>query len=308
MKTIEALKTPWTDNLSASTEPNPASLREHLLEVHRRNPGFTESCALKCRDANGQSTYDWLAAIPEQQGEQDTGKKNGQNPENRILDLACGSGLLLEKCRDRFAGARLYGVDMSEAELGLARRRLQGRDVSLIQGVAQDLCFAQDNAFDTILCHWALTLMDPIEPVFSEIARTLRAGGVFAAIVDGDPAMAPGYQAIDETVFGYVKAELPAYGDRDLGDPRTRNPDALLDLARTHLPDADITIHPATVALSGPADRLAAEAVGFFYAAFVLPTARRQALIEDVAKCLATLTPGDEATFTMPVCMLTARI
>ena len=41
----------------------------------------------------------------------------------RILDVGCGTGALLEKLRDRFEDADLYGVDISPKMLAVARNR-----------------------------------------------------------------------------------------------------------------------------------------------------------------------------------------
>lgn len=290
-----AIRTPWTDQ-AEQREGGPEQLKAHLIEVHRRNPGFTESCAGRCLDAHGETSYDWLCdAATDQRGA-------------RVLDLACGSGVLLSVLRDRLPGAKaLVGVDMSAAELDLARARLDGRGVVLHEGVAQNLTFAATASFDTVLCHWALTLMDPVAPVFSEIARVLTGGGTFAAIVDGDSAAAPAYDDVNDLVFAHVRAEVPSMGDRDLGDPRIRKPAALERLARSFFPEARVTTQTRVFTLQGEARMVAEEAVGFFYAAFVLSPPARAALIDELADLFLTQADGNAPTFSMPVCRLLVR-
>lgn len=291
-----AIRTPWTDD-KTSGEDSAGSLKDHLIEVHRRHPGFTESCAGRCTDEHGMTSYDWLCEVATGR---DTLPQGG-----RILDLACGSGVLLGLLRNRLPGAEaLVGVDMSPAELDLARRRLEGRDVVLHEGVAQDLSFAEASSFDTVLCHWALTLMEPVEPVFSEIVRVLQNGGTFAAIVDGDPVQAPGYEAINDLVFGYVRDEVPTVGTRDLGDPRIRKPAILDALARDQFPNAEVTTQTKVFTLEGEARLLAEEAVGFFYAAFVLSAPARAALIDELTALLMVQASSREPTFSLPVCRL----
>ncbi len=296
MKSDTAVTTAWTAALARNEPPSARALKEHLLEVHRRNPGFTESCATRCRDAAGRTSYRWLCdamALIRQP---------------RILDLACGSGVLLDVCRMQRPDARaLVGVDMSAAELALARARLAGRGVTLHQGLAQDLSFAGRATFDAVLCHWALTLMDPIEPVLREVARVLAPGGVFAAVVDGDPAVAPGYAAVNDVVFKHVQRELPGYGDHDLGDPRTRTPEALAALAEGVFAGADVGVETSAFALTGPPDLLAKEAAGFFYAAFVLPPPAQARLHGELTTFFAARAAGDDARFVMPICRLIVR-
>ncbi len=287
-----ALQTTWMDALARAETPCRASLREHLLEVHRLHPGFTEGCATKCKDAQGRVSYEWLCDVVD------------PARHRRILDLACGSGFLLALCRDRFPTAELIGVDMSPAELALAETRLTGKDVALREGLAQDLSFAEPQSVDALLCHWALTLMDPIEPVLREIERVMARGGVFAAVVDGDPATAPGYTTINDLVFKHVRQELPTYGDERIGDPRTRIPEQLAALASGVFRDADVTKENAVFALEGPSDALATQAVDFFYAAFVLPPASRARLLAEVEAFLDDNAVEGVARFSMPVCRL----
>lgn len=291
----EAIKTQWTDRLRANGAPEPASVKNHLIEVHRRNPGFTESCASKCVDAEGRTSYEWLADViaPQQH--------------LNIMDMACGSGVLLAELRNRHPNANLTGVDMSRAELNLALDRLRTKNVNLHEGMAQDLSFASAGQFDAVLCHWALTLMDPVEPVLHEVLRVLAPGGVFAAIIDGELTAAPHYNKINDLVFDYVKQELPSYGDHDLGDPRIREPEKAAALCRSVFPSASVRIESTTVALQGEAQSVAAEAVGFFYAAFILPKPTRERLIAEAASLISHGESSRSGTFSMPICRLEVR-
>ncbi|MEO0400605.1 MAG: class I SAM-dependent methyltransferase [Pseudomonadota bacterium] len=297
MKTPPAVRTSWTDALSTDDMPCPNALREHLQEVHRRHPGFTERCASKCVDDNGRTSYEWLseAIDPERH--------------NAILDLACGSGFFLNLCADRFPNTQtLCGVDMSGAELALAEKRLAGKGVVLYEGLAQDLSFSDDGAFNAALCHWALTLMDPVEPVLREIRRVVAPGGVFSAIVDGDPAAAEGYTEINEIVFEHVRSELPAYVGKDLGDPRTRQPERLKMLACDAFETTSVSVQSAPFMLRGAPARLAEEVVGFFYAAYVLSEPARERLIDELTRLFDKEAKGGIATFSMPVCRLVASL
>ena len=68
--------------------------------------------ATSCCDLNGKNSYELLLDTID------------PNLHNNILDLACGSGVLLEYCNKRFPlRFNLYGVDMNENELKLARNR-----------------------------------------------------------------------------------------------------------------------------------------------------------------------------------------
>jgi len=257
--------------------------------VHREHAGFTEACARACRDAAGRTSYDWLAAavIPAER--------------EHVLDLACGSGPLLEILRTRAADLRLTGVDMCPEELALARARLDEGAANLVQAEAQDMAAVPDGSVDAVLCHWALTLMDPVAPVLDEVQRVLAPGGLFAALVDGPMDAAPGYAAAHDLIYGHVQAELPGYGEIDLGDPRVRGTDGLTELVHASFRDATVTVETAVVAVDGPAEKVAELAAGFFYAAFILSPGRRARMLAELAALLGAQTQDAPARFAMPV-------
>ncbi len=287
------LRSAWTESLARGQRPDAAALRAHLRAVHRDHAGFTETCARACRDAAGRTSYDWLAeAVPETGGA-------------RVLDLACGSGPLLDILHHRNAGLRLTGLDMCPEELALARARLPAGSADLMLAEAQDMEQIAAGSLDAVLCHWALTLMDPVTPVLDEVRRVLAPGGCFAALVDGPMDAAPGYTAVHDLIYGYVQSELPGYGEVDLGDPRIRGTDSLSDLVRAAFPAATVTVETSVVTLEGAATDVAEAAAGFFYAAFILSPASRVKMLAELAALLSTSGQGTSAvpqgSFAMPI-------
>lgn len=288
--TDAALRTPWTEALGRGDQPDAAALRAHLRTVHRDHAGFTESAAGQCRDVHGRTSYDWLSETID--------------PARHavVLDVACGSGALLARCHATLpAEARLLGVDMSPDELALAHARLPDGRAELIDAQAQHLDFLADASVDLALCHWALTLMDPVAPVLDEMRRVLKSGGRFAALVDGPADAAPAYAQVHDLIYGHVQAETPGYGAVDLGDPRVRSADSLSALVRSAFPGAAVRVETNVVTLSGPGPAVAQEAAGFFYAAFVLSAARRRRMLEELADLLRDDAGSEAATFAMPV-------
>ena len=284
------LRTEWTEAMRRGVTPEPAALRAHLRAVHHDHPGFTEECAGDCRDSAGRTSYEWLVETV------DTALRS------TVLDLACGSGRLLALCADALPPeTRLIGVDMSPDELALAARRLPPGRAELHEGQAQDLDCIASGSVDFALCHWALTLMDPVAPVLGELARVLAPDGRFAAIVDGAMATAPGYEAVHDVIYDHVQKVLPVYGTVDLGDPRIRSANDLEMLARDVFPMARIVIEPSVVSMSGPPAAVAREAAGFFYAAFVLSPEGRDAMLDDLTSLLARTAKGGTALFSMPI-------
>ena len=265
---------PAASSAASDGDDSAAALRAHLRALHDDAAGFTEDCASACLNAAGLNSYEWLsqAAQPPVPG--------------AVLDLACGSGVLLELCRKAYPPqTALSGVDMSPAELELARARLRDADVVLHEGLAQHLNFAAANSFDAVLCHWALTLMDPLEPALAEIARVLRPGGVFAAVVDGPIETAEGYGEICALIDRHVRAAAPDYAE--LGDPRARDGQSLKTLAERVFPNAAVTVETDVFALEDTAARLAEQTAGFFYSSFMLTGAAHGAMLTELESFFA---------------------
>lgn len=271
-------------------QPSNADLRDHLMVVHRDHAGFTESCAVRCQDMLGRNSYEFLADIVD------------PARHRRILDLACGSGILLEICHRRCGPmAALTGLDMSSEELDLARKRNPDPTIKLRQGVAQNLDSFDDGTFDVVLCHQALTLMDQVPQVLREVNRVLKPGGTFAAIVDGDPEIAPGYKEVHNAIYDLVQLEHPNYGKVDLGDPRVRKSRDLRQLVRETLKGAQVEIESAVFDLHAAPDILAREAAGFFYASYVLSVPTHHQMLQDLEDLFARQQKVDCSRFALPV-------
>lgn len=99
----------------------------------------------------------------------------------RVLDLGCGSGLLLERLAGIAPGGARVGVDRTPEMLALARRRL-GAEVALALARAEQLPFAS-SCFDWVVSTSALHHFRAPEDTLSEIRRVLRPGG---RVVIGD--------------------------------------------------------------------------------------------------------------------------
>jgi ubiquinone/menaquinone biosynthesis C-methylase UbiE len=287
------LNSPWTDSLNRNLHPDSNALVDHLRIVHQKHTGFTETCASSCHDKVGRNSYEWLAEIvPNNKG-------------LRVLDLACGSGTLLKILFDRNQNLNLKGIDMCPEELKLAKNLLKNSGVNLIESKAQNLTAINDNSIDIVLCHWALTLMNPITPVLNEVRRVLTSEGRFAALVDGPINTVPSYKEVYDLIYSYVQEGIPNYGEIDLGDPRIRGTESLSNLAHKTFPEANVTIETNVVSIKGPVIQVAEIAAGFFYAAFVLKPDKRKSMIKSLSKILAISKESTDAEkqgqFSMPI-------
>lgn len=108
---------------------------------------------------------------------------------DRLLDVACGSGLALELARAR--GAEVAGVDASQRLVAIARDRNPSSDIHV--GDMYALPF-NDAAFDVVTSFrgvWGTTL-----PALAEISRVLIPGGRLGLTVWGHIKASPGAWAL----------------------------------------------------------------------------------------------------------------
>jgi SAM-dependent methyltransferase len=104
----------------------------------------------------------------------------GPRPELRWLDVGCGTGSFAGLIAERCAPIEVQGVDPSEGQLTMARRRSSLRGMSFRQGDAMALPF-EPHRFDAAVMALVIFFVpDPAKGV-AEMARVVRPGGTVAA-------------------------------------------------------------------------------------------------------------------------------
>jgi len=113
-------------------------------------------------------------------------------PEARsLLEVGCGSGIVLAELRRRAPGLRLVGGDAYEVALELAAAHLDG--VELLQIDGRDLPF--DGEFDAAAALDVIEHVDEDERVLAELHRALRPGAGLLVAVPQHPWL---WSAVDE--------------------------------------------------------------------------------------------------------------
>ena len=173
--------------------------------------------------------------------------------------------------------------------------------------MAQNLFFLSDASFDVILCHWALTLMDPVIPVLTTINRLLTKGGVFAAITDGDINNSSSYHKIHNIIYECVQQEHPNYGEIEIGDSRVRTVEGLNELVKKTFEEPKVNITPHLLSFCAPPKILAQEVAGFFYASFVLSSKGKSKMLVKLENYFSKQIHGGDSCFKMPINRLVLR-
>lgn len=96
----------------------------------------------------------------------------------RLIDQACGTGILTLRLTRRFPGCRVFGVDLNPEYLALAERKAGASglgNVAFIQGRAEDVFLKA--SFDGIASSYLAKYAD-LEKLVETAARMLRRGGV----------------------------------------------------------------------------------------------------------------------------------
>lgn len=131
----------------------------YLDQFHATRSGITESVFAHL-DPRSTGLHDWILDVVPAEG--------------LVLDVACGSAPLSRRLEGRW-----IGLDRVDAELSLARRR-DARPLLVGDATALPLVGA---CVDVVVCSMALMLLQPLDRALVELARVLRPGGRFVAVV-----------------------------------------------------------------------------------------------------------------------------
>jgi demethylmenaquinone methyltransferase/2-methoxy-6-polyprenyl-1,4-benzoquinol methylase len=132
-------------------------------------------------------------------------------PDQRVLDVAAGTGLVTAELLRRGAG-RVVALDQSEEMLSRARARA-GRTpaladrVTFVRGEAERLPFA-DGEFDALTFTYLLRYVDDTAATMRELARVVAPGGRIGMLEFG----VPGNAALRAAWRAYTRVGLPALG------------------------------------------------------------------------------------------------
>ncbi len=141
---------------------------------------------------------------------------------DRVLDVACGTGIVARVAAERLKAGRVVGLDVNPGMVGVARSlpKTVGLPIEWIEASALSLPFA-DQGFEVVVCQLGLQFFPDPARALDEMRRVLVPGGrvgvsVFAAI-DQNPATLALSDALDAHIGdGASRAKR---NEHSLGDP-----------------------------------------------------------------------------------------
>jgi SAM-dependent methyltransferase len=115
-------------------------------------------------------------------------------PGERVLDVACGTGVLACEAALRVGpDGHVAGLDRNAGMLEIARRKELSIDWH--EGLAEALPFS-DAAFDAVLCQFGLMFFEDRAKALAEMWRVLQPGGRLAVATYAAADRSPGYAAM----------------------------------------------------------------------------------------------------------------
>jgi len=106
----------------------------------------------------------------------------GDLREKHILEVGCGNGLNCHYIEGRYGAKRITGIDLSDENLGIARKHVENTKISFIRDNAQELVHIPDHSMDVIICVESAFHYPDKNAFFRQIKRVLKPDGVFLIV------------------------------------------------------------------------------------------------------------------------------
>ncbi|YCI06300.1 class I SAM-dependent methyltransferase (plasmid) [Ensifer sp. D2-11] len=133
-------------------------------------------------------------------------ERSAPRPGERVLDVACGTGVVARLAAERMGSGRVVGLDLNRTMLEVARAVAQngGPKIEWHEASVLQMPFS-DGTFDVILCQLGLQFFPDRARALAEMFRVLIPGGRLALSV---------FTAIERTPMAHALADAL---DRHLG-------------------------------------------------------------------------------------------
>jgi ubiquinone/menaquinone biosynthesis C-methylase UbiE len=230
-------------------------------------------------------------------------------PGERVLDIACGTGIVARTAALRLGSGSIIGLDVSLPMLAVARSAAaaEGQSIEWREGTAVKLPLI-DAGCDVVLCQQGLQFLPDRPAALREMHRVLRSGGRLVLSVWTGIDRSPGFAVLAEALTHRIGAEAGAL--------MTSGPFALsrAEDLRSLVANAnfrDVDIRTATKILQYPSPRdfvlryVAGSALGGFFA--TANESAQSALLDDISLALSKYVDDRGLSFPIESNLLVAR-
>ncbi len=185
----------------------------------------------------------------------------GFMPGHRLLDVACGTGIVARSAARRAGRARstIIGLDPNPGMLAVAGDRAPELDWH--EGEAEKLPFG-DGEFDIVVSQFGLMFFEDRQAALREMQRVVAPGGRLLAAVFDDLSNIPGYRAMTDILGDVAGPDVAG---------ALQVPFSLGDVDELHalcseagLSGAQITTHPGTARFPDTRTMVLADVQGWF--------------------------------------------
>ncbi len=159
------------------------------------------------------STYDhYLGPILFQRHADDLAGRLPVSPGTRVLEVACGTGIVTERLVRRLGGhGTLVATDLNEAMIAHAKARIPpspGLEWRQADGTSLPL---PDGSFDAVVCQFGLMFFPDKAAGVREAYRVLRPGGTYLFNVWDAIARSPVARIAHETIGSFFPGDPPPF-------------------------------------------------------------------------------------------------
>ena len=143
-------------------------------------PAPVDKSRIAASFSRSAASYDSVAQLQQQVGNQLLAKLPAGFTANTILDAGCGTGYFTRELTQRFNPDQIYAVDLAAGMLNYAADKTAEADQSRTHWAQTDvehLPFA-DNSFDLVYSSLVVQWCADLEAFFREAKRVLKPGGI----------------------------------------------------------------------------------------------------------------------------------
>lgn len=298
----------FADKLRRGQLPSEAEWESHLIEAHAREPRMSPEAFSGFKTAEGLNSYEVLARELQRvgtSGRSTSGTSISLN-DVKVIDLACGDGHLIPYLLQQLGPrAQVTGIDISPEGLALAQEQIPDSRVKFELARAQALPLA-DHSVDFIFCHMALMLMTPLDPVIHELARVLKPGGLFSAVVNSrgsSNSTTEFFTKLQRLTALFAQTHLPRFSEVRLGAATVSDLDSLFAEGFEH----PIQVHEFSLRYHVTPEGVWEYMKNMYVNAMLPEAARREYIDELMALAKDHADPEGKVLFYVPMKLICAR-